>query len=157
MHVRELARRLKISPQTANHYLKFYEKGNVLRKRKQGNLLLYSLNNNCLTKQLKIFYITDVLFEFSKRFVKENNITCLVLYGSHAFGTYDESSDIDLLIISQQKNLKLDEIKDLERKIGKEVKMQIFSLGEWRRLKRKKDSFAQSVLSNHILLYGAEI
>ncbi len=157
IHVKELARQLKISPQTANHYLKFYTKEKILKERKEGNLLLYSLADNCLTRQLKIFYILDILFEFSRSFVKENNITSFILYGSHASGTYDENSDIDLLIISQQKKLNLNKVKALEKKMGKEVKIQVFSLGEWRNLKRKKDRFAQSVLLNHILLYGAKI
>lgn len=157
VHIKELARRLKISPQTANYYLKFYKKENILEERKKGNLLLYSLLDNSLTRQLKIFYILDVLSSFAKKFSVENKITSLVLYGSHASGTYDENSDIDLLVISQQKKFNLDEVKKIERKIKKEVKIVVLSLGEWRNLKRKKDKFAQSILLNHILLFGAEI
>ena len=105
-----------------------------------------------LNKTVKSF-----LYDFLKRFVKKNNIIGLVLYGSHASGTYDGKSDIDLLVISQQKKLKLDEVKNLERKTRKEVKIQVFSLGEWRDLKRKKDPFVEAVLLNHILLYGPKI
>ena len=43
------------------------------------------------------------------------------------------------------------------KKMKKEVKIQVFSLGEWRNLKRKPNAFVRSVLSKHILLYGAEI
>jgi len=157
IHVKELARQLKVSPQTANYYLKFYKKEGILKERRKGNLLLYSLMDNSLTRQLKIVYILDILFDFSKNFCKENNITSLVLYGSHASGTYDENSDIDLLVISQNKKLKLEEIKRLEKRLKKEVKIEVFSLGEWRSLKNKKDKFIQSLLSNYILLYGAEI
>lgn len=157
IHVRELARELGISPQTANHYLKFYKKANILKERKEANLLLYSLLDNALTRQLKIFYILDNIYPSTLRFAKKNNVTSIVLYGSHASGIYDEHSDIDLLIISQQKTLNLDELKELERKIKKEIKIQVFSVGEWRNLKRRKNTFVQSVLSKHILLYGAEI
>ncbi len=157
IHVKGLAKELKISPQTANYYLKFYKKEGILRERKEGNLMLYSLTDNCLVRELKIFYILNILSEFSKKFVKENKVTSLVLYGSHASGTYDKNSDIDLLVISQTKKLNFNGIKALERKTGKEVKIQVFTLGEWRNLKRKKDSFVRSVLSKYILLYGAEI
>lgn len=157
IYVKKLAKELKISPQTANYYLKFYKKEGILKERKQGNLLLYSLTDNCLTRHLKIFYILNFLYPFALKFCRENKITTLVLYGSHASGTYDKNSDIDLLVISQQKNLRLDEVKKLEREISKEVKIQIFSIGEWRLFKRRKDKFALSVLKNHILLYGAEI
>lgn len=157
VYVKELARKLKISSQTANYYLKFYKKVGVLLERKEGNLLLYSLTNSPLVRQLKVFYILDMILPFALNFCKDNNITDLVLYGSHASGTYDSKSDIDLLVISQQKNLKLNEIKKLERETDKEVKIQVFSLGQWRNLKRRGDRFAKSLLSNHILLYGAEI
>jgi len=157
IHVKGLARHLKISSQTANYYLKFYKKEGILKERQEGNLMLYSLTDNSLVRQLKIFYILNILSEFSKKFVKQNKVTSILLYGSHASGTYDRNSDIDVLIISQSKKLNLDEVKRLERKTGKEVKIQVFSLGEWRNLKRKKDSFIQSVISKHVLLYGAEI
>ena len=79
------------------------------------------------------------------------------MYGSHASGTYDRKSDIDILVISQQRKLNLDEIKKLEKKIGREIKIHSFSIGDWMRLKRRSDNFVMSVLKNHILLCGAEI
>lgn len=157
IHVKKLARELNISPQTASYYLKFYKRAGVLRGRKEANLLLYSLEDNALTRHLKIFYALDQIYPFILRFASKNKLTSTVLYGSHVSGTFDENSDIDLLIISQKKALNLDELKKLERKIGKEVKIQIFSLGEWINLKRKPNAFVRSVLSKHILLYGAEI
>ena len=118
IHVKGLANELKISPQTANYYLKFYKKAGVLKERKQGNLLLYSLLDNVLTRQLKIFYMLDIVLPFILKFAKENKVTSLVLYGSHASGTYDKNSDIDLLIISQLKKLNLNEIKAMIRGNG---------------------------------------
>jgi len=157
IHVKELARKLSISPQTATYYLKLYRKANILKERKKANLSLYSLKDNALTRQLKIFYMMDQIYPFILKFARKNNITSIALYGSHASGTFDKNSDIDLLLISQKKELDLSELKKLEEKIGKEVKIQVFSLGEWRSLKRKPNAFVQSVLSKHILLYGAEI
>ena len=157
IHIKALAKKLKISPYTANYYLKFYKKAHLLNEQKEGNLLFYFLVDNCLTRQLKIFYFLDLIFPHVLKFSKKNNVTSLVLYGSHASGTYDSTSDIDLLIISQQKKINFDELKKIEKETGKEIKIQVFSLGEWRSLKRKKDPFAQSILSNHILLFGSEL
>ena len=157
IHVKKLARELNVSPQTATYYLKFYKRAGILKERREANLLLYSFKDNALTRQLKIFYVLDQIYPFILRFASKNNITSIVLYGSHASGTFDKNSDIDLLLISQKKSLNLSELKKLERKIGKEVKIQIFSLGEWRNLKRERDAFTKSVLSKYILLYGAEI
>jgi len=157
IHVKKLARELNISPQTATYYLKFYKRVGILKERKEANLLLYSLEGNPLTRQLKIFCILDQIYPFILRFAGKNMVTSIVLYGSHASGTFDETSDIDLLLISQKKALNLSELKKLEKRIGKEVRVQVFSLGEWRNLKRRTNAFIRSVLSKHILLYGAEI
>ena len=157
VYIKGLAKELKISPQTASYYMKFYKKVGILKERKEANILLYSLSDNVLTRQLKIFYILDIIYPFIIKFAKENNVVSVILYGSHASGTYDKNSDIDLIVISQQKELKLDELKKLERKIRKEVKIQVFSIGEWRNFKRTKNAFVQSVLSKSILLYGSEI
>ena len=157
IHVKKLARILKISPYTASYYLKLYQKMGIFKKRKKGNLILYSLADNCVTRHLKIFYILDIIYPFIKKFSAKNNVISVILYGSHASGTYDAKSDIDLIIISQRKDLDLSEIKKIERKTGKEVKIHVFTLGEWRRLKRKNDEFVKSVIFNHILVHGAEV
>ena len=157
VYVKELSRILNVSPGTANYYLRFYRNKGILNERKKGNLLLYSLTDNVLTRQLKIFYILDRMYPFVLEFFKQNSITSIILYGSAASGIYDIHSDVDILIISQQKELNLQIIKDLEEKLNREVKIHVFSLGEWRRLKKKRNKFALSVLNNHILLKGAEI
>ncbi len=157
IHVQGLAKKIGVSPQTANYYLKFYKEAGVLEERRKANLLLYSLADNALTRQLKVFYIVDVIYPFILKFAKENSVISVLLYGSHASGTYDKSSDIDLLVVSQRKQLKLDRLKELENVTGKEVKIQVFTVGEWRNLKRRKDAFVQSVTGNSILLFGAEL
>ena len=57
IHIKELTRKLNINSQTASYYLKYYTKENVLEEKRKGNLLLYSLSDNCLTRQLKVFYM----------------------------------------------------------------------------------------------------
>lgn len=158
IHLKALSRKLKISPRTAQLYLQLYEKKGILRKEKVGNMFLYSLNRNPLTLEFRKLYFLLQTYPHIKKFIKENpEINSLVLYGSHASGEYDNKSDIDLLVISQKKKIDLSSLKILEKRFRKEVKVQVFSVGEWRKLTGENDLFVISVLKNHVLLYGAEL
>ncbi len=155
IHANGLAKRLKISVSTAQGYLLGYEKEGVLEKEKTANVILYKLKETPLTLELKKAFFLSAALPFVGQFMKENPfVTTLALFGSHAKGTFDEKSDIDLIAICQEKKLKLDSLKNAEEKIGKETKIQSFSLQEWRNLVKKQDSFAIAVLKNNILLFG---
>lgn len=156
IHLKGLSRELKISPRTAQLYLHFYEKNGIITKERIGNLTLYELGTGPVVFEFKRLYFLLQLFSHVSEFTKENpEINTLVLYGSHASGEYDRQSDVDLLVISQNKRINLGAIKAIEQKLGKEVRIQMFSVGEWKSMVNKNDNFAISILKKHILLYGA--
>jgi len=158
IHANGLAKRLKISVSTAQHYLVGYEKQGILEKKKTANIILYSLRETPLALELKKAFFLSGFLPFAEQFNKQNPfVTTLALFGSHAKGTFDEKSDIDLIAISQEKKIMLDSLKGMEGKTGKEAKIQVFSLQEWRALVKKNDSFAIAVLKNNILLSGAPL
>jgi len=151
IHIKELARKLKISSMTANVYLGNYGKENILIKKKVGNLSLYSLNNDeTLVKELKKCYALSFLKEkkLVKNALKENPmITSIILYGTYASGDYDEKSDVDLLFFSRDKRIPKKAISVL----GKETTVNALTLNEWRKLNK---GFRDSVIKSHIILYG---
>jgi predicted nucleotidyltransferase len=158
IHIKGLSKILKISPRTAQTYLRLYEKNKILRKENVGNITLYSLNENPVTFEFKKLYSVIRFIPFIDEFVEKNpEINSVALYGSHAGGMDDRKSDIDILVISQSKKINLEPLKKIERNFEKEVKIQIFSIGEWKSLLNKSDPFALSVLKKHILLYGASL
>lgn len=121
---------------------------------------LYSqLPKKALTKEMvKSFYFLLRAYSYLKELVEKNpEIKSLALYGSHASGKYNEKSDVELLIISQGEEIDLSPLKNLEKETKKKVKACVYSSEEWRNLVKKNDSFALSVLRNHILIYGAEL
>lgn len=155
-YIKELSRLLRVSPQTAQRYLRLYEKEDVLKKEDIGNASLYVLADTPLTRELKRNYLLMKIFPKVSGIVERNpNIACLALYGSAASGEYDQSSDIDLLAISGPNKLDLSSIKDIEGLLGREVHVEVMSLGRWRSLGEKRDAFYLSVSKNHLLLYGA--
>lgn len=155
IHIKGLARQLKLSPNTAQIYLQLYEKEGLLTKEKVGNVILYGLSGNIVVAEFKKTYILLRLNKHIKAFLNDNKlISSLILYGSSAKGEYDKNSDIDLLVISQSKSIELKSIHSIEAELGREVKIEVLSLGEWRKLADKGDAFYLSVIKNSIALYG---
>ena len=89
-------------------------------------------------------------------FISDNKgIGSLILYGSVAKGEYDKNSDVDLLVVSQTRNIEFKSMKAMEIALDREVKVEVLSAGELRRLADKQDNFYISVVKNNIVLYGA--
>ena len=156
IHLKGLAKELKISPRTAQVYLKLYEKEGILSKENVGNLTIYSIVDNPFTRELRRAYMVLKLKPYVDGFVAANpTVTTVALYGSAARGDYDSSSDVDMLIVSSNKSLKLEQIHLAESALGMEIGLEIYNLGEIRRLAEKGNKFYLSIERNNVLLYGA--
>jgi predicted nucleotidyltransferase len=158
-YTKEISRNTGIGSGTVNNFLKNIHKDNILTKEIVGNVHLYHLNNELeLVKQLKIF---NILLEFKKNkltdeFLREDDsIISLILYGSYANGENDSKSDIDLLILVNKKKQFINTIQKLENKIKKVISLQIMTISDWQKLKEKDKIFFESILQNHIVLYGS--
>ncbi len=135
-NVREVARLLKISPATASKELKGLVKKGILKERKERVLNLYKANiENDLYKDIKIFYNIRKIKEsglidaLNKFYLKPT----IVMFGSCAFGMDTETSDFDLLIISEK--TKAFDVKKYEKKIKR--KIQLFVVKDIKNLKNK--------------------
>jgi len=150
-NVREVARILKISPATASKELKNLVKEGVLKERKERVLNLYKANlESDLYRDIKIFYnlrkIKDsgLLKELNKFYLKPT----VVLFGSCAYGMDTETSDFDLLIISEKTKEFLD-IKKFERKVKR--KIQFFVVKD---IKDMKNQHLINNILNGIVIQG---
>lgn len=154
LHIRGLSRDINVGPLTAQRYLQLYRDEGMLNEEKVANSLQYSLDNTSpVVKSLKRFYFLELLGKIEE--VPEG-VVSIALFGAHASGEYTENSDIDILVIAQDKpNLSI--FKKLEKKLAKTVDITTMRLGEWRALVKKRDEFADSILRNHILIHGAQL
>lgn len=119
--LRELSRITKISPPSVMNYLKEFENKGLVKTYKKRDIPFYiSLRDNekfKLYKKLSIFLelnnsgFVDFLWE-------KLSPNAIILYGSYAKGESTEYSDVDLFIISKEKNI---DISSFERKINKKV------------------------------------
>ena len=101
-HEREIARRTGISYGSANRVLNRLYKDGMLVRRQAGRMLFYSFNlNDPLARTLKIFVSVSLLRPLIWQ-LKER-ASEIVLYGSCARGEDSSASDMDLFVISEDK------------------------------------------------------
>ncbi|MDP2717402.1 MAG: nucleotidyltransferase domain-containing protein [Candidatus Micrarchaeota archaeon] len=151
IHVKELARQLHVSPLTANTYLKAYRNDGILFEEKKGNAQFYQLVDSPVTRHLKSAFTLRILERkaFVRAVLEENpQATSIVLYGTRANGTYDEQSDYDVLVFSQNPAFPKKAVHVLE----KEANLRVLGLNQYRKL---NEAFRKSIENNHVILYGS--
>jgi predicted nucleotidyltransferase/biotin operon repressor len=162
VHIKALARLLGISPMSVSHAVKHFEEKGYLVKEEKGLAYYYHLNvHDPVIEPMKKAIGRDFILSVRPQDMflsADPNIISLALYGSYANGTFDEDSDVDLLVVTASKKEKLlDVIMELEDRLGKEVNVSVYNLSAWLGLAKKSDAFYKNVVDNHVLLYGADI
>ena len=141
---REIQKKTKLSKMSVNKWLKkLVEVGLIIRIR-QGRLNIHQLNQiNPIVKVLKIFKIIDSVYPHLRRIGN----TQISLYGSAAIGEYNEKSDIDVLVIGNDRKI----IENI-RKINEKIKVSFYTPLEWSQTARKDPAFFEQVEKQKIRL-----
>ena len=160
-YTKQISKTTGMGAGTVNTFLRNLHKDEILKKEIIGNVHLYKLNDELpLVKQLKI---TNTLIEFENHKIidklteNDETITSIILYGSHANGENDSKSDIDLIIISKNKKIDRTIITQFEEKMDKIISIQTLSIPDCSKLRQKDKIFYESILQNHIVLYGTDL
>lgn len=154
-YLREASRLLNMSPMTLKRSLELLLKSKLIRKEKTKNQILYSANTQSHAfRHLKIsrslsWLENKNLIEFLKKRIP--GISSIMLYGSYAKGEDDKKSDIDIMVISPAKK---DLLPELDKLLGKEVNISVFSAAEWSRQAKANRAFYLDVITEGIVLYG---
>ncbi len=157
IHIKELARKLKISPATAKRFCDIYSNKGVFLLEKKSNSKFFRLNNSDnYVRELKRFYILSKIKDNWANDLDEN-IKTVAVYGSSVSGDYSGASDIDILILSRKKGADVSFALKLQKRIKKEINLTKMTYVEWQKLKQKNDVFVQEVLSNHFLIKGEKL
>ncbi len=139
--VRDVARKLNISPSTASTYLKELERRKLLISRRFKNLLLYRANlDNSNFIILKISYTLYSLVKSG--LIDELNKTyfmpVIILYGSAAKGMDTLTSDIDLCIITPFRERKIKNISIYEKALKRSLHIIVVeNINELKNLKKE--------------------
>ena len=155
IYLRELAKKLKISPFATKKYADVAVKEGLVLEEKKANLRYLKANtSNLFYKHLKISYnIRQLIKSNLIGFLKNNlaNVTSIILFGSLAKAEDTDESDIDILIIGKQKHLSLNEFQD---KLNKEITLHFFSWSEWNSKAKEDHPFYYEIINHGIPLYG---
>ena len=134
-YLREIARKTDNSTSSISRQLNLLKSNKIITERKSGKELMYSLNfkNNFALKlcelieiqKLEKFYeknaeIKIILQDFLDK-IKDENTTNVTIFGSIAKGKYTKESDIDILIISNEKRDFVKEIREINAEYGREI------------------------------------
>lgn len=156
-YLKELAKKLEISPRSVKIYCDIFVKDELINREIKGNMHLFSTNNdNFRIREMKRAFFINILGEMGIDKISEE-CTSIAIYGSHASGTYDEKSDIDLLVIGNEKQIKRDLVVKIMNKIGKEIQLNVVPMIKWEKMKKENDAFVKSIIKNHVLIKGVEL
>ncbi|MEM2875211.1 MAG: nucleotidyltransferase domain-containing protein [Candidatus Hadarchaeales archaeon] len=155
LHARAIAKRLKANHMTVSRKLKELVEGNVLDFRIEGRNKIFFLKK---TPEARNFVLAAELYKLNRaieryprlravveRIQRDPAIPLALLFGSHASGTADEESDIDIFIESRDRGLKAG-LESLDSKLS--VKLGKFSV---------EDPLGREIEKNHIVIKGAEL
>lgn len=141
---REIARAVRASVGATNQTLKILLGLGVVTREKKGQLYLYRLlPENPLVKEFRKF---ENILDLGPLVLKISEIcNKVVLYGSCAAGTDTLESDIDLFIISREKERMLREIRKYGKNLNREIKPFIVTIEEYLKLRRNKEPVIEEI------------
>lgn len=148
-YLREIARKLKISPSNVKKEIENMEKIGLI----EINERKISINKECsfIEDLMNIFIKTDFAGYPILEALKREDIKFIFIFGSFAKGDYSAESDIDLGIIG---NVKREKIYSLLRNVQKNLKREINPI-VWTFDKfkgEKESSFIRDILKKGIMM-----
>jgi predicted nucleotidyltransferase len=153
--INELARNLSVSPATVLKYVNLFEEALLVSRRTAGTAHHIIVNNESpLVCQLKKCAMLLLLHDAGIREIAPGAVS-IALYGSMASGRFDEKSDIDLLVLGEEKDVDRDRVLAIQEKLGIPVQLTVLPWHSFETLKEKNDPFVRTVLENHVLISGS--
>jgi predicted nucleotidyltransferase len=150
-HLRDIAKRVGVTPIYASKELANLSKLNIVRREKKANLSLYSLDERCayLEELRRIFLKTDYLGEEIRREFSDSRY-CFI-FGSFASGEENKSSDVDLFVVSDAGHDKMmKKVQKLQKRTGREINPVLWDSKAFE--EKKKDSFMSTILNDKVIM-----
>jgi len=161
--LRELAEHVKVSHTAVLKSLGDLQGMNIIKIESHGTSNLATINKeSCLYKELKRLFDFEVqTIQQLKKEIKTifPKVKSLALFGSIAMKKEGIDSDIDVLVITQDKS-KINEIiaknqESFSKQFGNVISAHIMTEGEFKR--KINTSLVKDILESHILIDGDEL
>ncbi len=160
--IRKIALLRKINYKSAYNALKTLEKEEIIELKRVGNTLLCTFNNKFNDLVFKAEYSRrEILFRKREFPIIYDHLTKLefpfiiLLFGSQIKGTATKHSDIDLLLISDEKHFK--KVQETISIFPQDIHLTPVTYESFYRMARSKEfSVVSEVLKKNIILIGIE-
>ncbi len=150
LHEREVMRKAKISKGSANSILRKLAEGKILERRKTGRMVFYRFNGrNPVARQFKVLFNIYSL----QKLVDQLKPHCvrITLFGSCAEGTDVSESDLDLLILTQEKKETTKKTNAFQKNLDRKLSPIIVNTNEFTKLKREDTPLYERIMKGIIL------
>jgi len=156
IHLRAISRETNMYGQSVTRYLNELEKEEILKSKKEGNLKIYSWDKNNKVYSIKTLFDLETLekLPFQRKEAIKGYIKMLpekpvfiILFGSTAKNNFSKDSDIDILVVTNNKFSSKEAEKEVDTIYG--IKMSTFQISykEFiKELKLKEDKVVQSAI-----------
>ena len=135
LHEREVMRKAETSKGSAGRILKQLSQMGVLEKEKKGRMIFYKLDmRNAVARQFKVLFNVYSLNELVDE-IKQHSRK-IILFGSCSEGTDTEESDVDLFILTNEKDQIQSKVSSYQ-KAERRIAPVIVNSNEFAELKRK--------------------
>jgi predicted nucleotidyltransferase len=127
IHIREISRKVKVSPNSVRRILERLEKEGIIQKKKDGNMVKIrsSLDNKNYKNNKRVYNLNSVYKSGVVDFLSKNyNPKAIVLFGSYSRGEDISTSDIDIGVITKTK--KRFDLNKFERRLGRRIQISLF-------------------------------
>lgn len=162
VHGRGLVKDLDLSQKAIQNRLNRLEEEGVLKSEVSGRTKQFRLNpENILTRKvvtmvemMKFYDLVSQSFEIKEMITEILKATesYVLVYGSFADGTWDEESDLDVLIVGESKG----SLKEIDEKYSREIHFMVLSEKEFKEGIKGNKPYIAEVLQNHIICRGFE-
>src|SRR3989344_6450401 len=142
LSLRDIASRLRCSVGKVHQAIKLFKQNGLVKTEKIKNRLIIKPDrNNPIYQKIKALINISKIIN-SKTYKRIKKIGIIGIYGSYAHGSDDKESDVDLLILTDRKELELREmIRELEKELSKKISPLILTRQKLNNLERENKEF----------------
>ena len=156
-YLREISKRLNISLGATHAALLALLKARILSCRSVGKTRLFeleTLNFRGALNSSRVLNTVLILEPFVE--VLKNHSRRIILYGSYARGTFTLESDLDLFIVTDDRETVLSQLNDLLRNFEIDIRPVIKGQVEWMDLEKTDPEFFRELM-NGLSLWEKEV
>jgi len=152
LHLRDLAKRLRIDPSNLSKELERMERDGLFRSEISGRQKYFQLDRTYpLFREVRSIVAKTIgaIPMMGESLRRIEGIEEAWLYGSFARNQQDAASDIDVLVIGAPSGEVIAEgVRKLERQLGREINYTVMTRKEFNSRRARKDVFIENVWHN---------